>query len=168
MTDDAAFEPTHSVPPDGISTWSTPDPSAAPDNRINPGLPVQVLEETTGWAHVRCSNGWECWVDARLLIATATPPPAAAPTAAPVAVPEPAPPPAPQPESEPASTFAPTHRAPATGLGTREQPDPTLQPSNRIDPGLDIEVLERAGDWARVRCSNGWEIWVDGRYLVAL
>lgn len=37
-------------------------------------LPVQVLEENTGWAHVRCSNGWETWVDARLLVVEASGP----------------------------------------------------------------------------------------------
>jgi hypothetical protein len=27
-------------------------------------------------------------------------------------------------------------------------------------------LLERRGEWAHVRCSNGWEAWVDGRRLV--
>ena len=244
----AAFTPTHAAPPGGMQTWSRPDPSAAPDNQLGGGLPVQLLEETIGWGHVRCSNGWECWVDARLLVALpapasqpvapapappyaplpappvpqpvdATPAPAApaaptpieitpavAPAPAPVPVPAPAPAPAPAPveapvevipppEPEPApvppppepvppppepapsppvepaappapvTLFHATHRAPATGLATREKPDPGKRPNNRIEPGLELQVIERAGDWARIRCSNGWETWVDGRYL---
>ena len=35
-----------------------------------------------------------------------------------------------------------------------------------LDPDLDVEVLEWSGDWARVRCSNGWEAWIDGRPLI--
>jgi len=30
-----------------------------------------------------------------------------------------------------------------------------------------VKVVERAGAWARVVCSNGWTGWVDGRLLVA-
>jgi hypothetical protein len=31
---------------------------------------------------------------------------------------------------------------------------------------LDLVVVERAGDWARVRAVNGWLGWVDGRRIV--
>ena len=75
---------------------------------------------------------------------------------------EPAPPPAPRDE------FHPTHRAPSSGLATRERPDPGRRPNNRIEAGLDLQLIERADGWARVRCSNGWETWVDGRYLADL
>ena len=244
MSNDA-FTATHAAPPGGMQTWSTPDPAAAPDNQLGGGLPVQLLEETVGWGHVRCSNGWECWVDARLLVALGAartrpryphphPHPSPAPAPAPV-VPTPSPPyepllppepqagpgtvemqvppqggatpPAPWPvpvdattvaapapaaapvEAMPAAPPAPaartggrartaagaardeftaTHRAPATGLATRERPDPGKRPNNRIEPGLELQVIERAESWARVRCSNGWETWVDGRYLVDL
>ena len=81
--------------------------------------------------------------------------------AAPAGV-EPAPPPAPRDE------FHPTHRAPSSGLATRERPDPGRRPNNRIEAGLDLQLIERADGWARVRCSNGWETWVDGRYLADL
>jgi hypothetical protein len=56
------------APPDGLPTWSVPDPSRAFDNYLAGGLPVQVVEETTGWAHIRCDNGWEAWVDGRALV----------------------------------------------------------------------------------------------------
>ncbi len=188
------FEPTHTVPPDGVATWATPNPALAPDNRLGAGLPVQLLREHTGWGHVRCSNGWEAWVDARLLVAIPAPtPPTAMPAevtapqpmptevAPPQATPAPAevvptPPPPPPPPPPPAAVepapppaaepeFAPTHLVPPTGLTTRERPDPKHKPDHRLDPGLPLHVVERAGDWARVRCSNGWETWVDGRNL---
>jgi hypothetical protein len=31
---------------------------------------------------------------------------------------------------------------------------------------LELVVVERAGDWARVVAVNGWSGWVDGRRLV--
>ncbi len=34
-----------------------------------------------------------------------------------------------------------------------------------LDPGLPVQVLESWGEWARVRCENGWETWTDGRTL---
>jgi len=34
-------------------------------------LPVMVAERWGDWARVTCSNGWEAWVDARLLLAGA-------------------------------------------------------------------------------------------------
>src|SRR5581483_1050212 len=35
-----------------------------------------------------------------------------------------------------------------------------------LDPALDVRLLERHGDWARVQCSNGWTCWVDGNALI--
>jgi hypothetical protein len=69
---DTAFAPTHHVPDGGIASWSSPDPQRGADGRLAGGLPVRLLEENTGWAHVRCTNGWETWVDARLLVAGAS------------------------------------------------------------------------------------------------
>ena len=61
--------------------------------------------------------------------------------------------------------FRPTHRAPAGGLDAFDAPG-AAAPTARLDPGLDVLVLEQQGDWAHVRCSNGWETWVDARMLV--
>jgi SH3-like domain-containing protein len=58
----------HRVVTGGASWWATPDPQRPPAGRLDPGLAVLVLEETTGWAHVRCENGFECWVDAGVLV----------------------------------------------------------------------------------------------------
>lgn len=64
----SGFTPTHTVPTGGLPTWSSPDPATAADNRLDALVEVQVLEETTGWAHVLCSNGWSAWVDGRQLV----------------------------------------------------------------------------------------------------
>jgi len=130
-----AFSPTHTAPATGLDTWAEPDPNRAPDNRIDAELAVQVLEETTGWARVRCSNGWETWVDATKLVVIDT------------------------------NAFAPTHTAPAGGLETREKPEVDVSPGPRIDAGLPVAVVKTWGDWAKVRCENGWETWVDARAL---
>ena len=63
-----------------------------------------------------------------------------------------------------ASGFPATHRVPATGADAFDAPG-AATPTNRLDPGLDVQVLEQSGDWAHVRCSNGWETWVDARVL---
>jgi hypothetical protein len=62
------FHPTHRVPNSGAPAWEVPDPARAATHRLDPDLPVRLLEQTTGWAHVRCSNGWETWTDAQQLV----------------------------------------------------------------------------------------------------
>jgi hypothetical protein len=65
--------------------------------------------------------------------------------------------------------YSPTHRVPATGLPTWPRPDPALPPENRLEPGLDVMVLElRPDGWAHVRTSNTWTAWIDGRLLEPL
>jgi hypothetical protein len=63
--------------------------------------------------------------------------------------------------------YAPTHDAPESGLPAYAAPDPTQSPVAQLDPGLDVQLLERRADWAHIVCSNGWEAWVDARRLVA-
>jgi hypothetical protein len=78
----AEYRQTHVVPTEGLPAWAGPDGSAAPAATLDSGLDVMLLEQRADWAHVRCSNGWEAWVDARRLVASA-PVPATAPTPAP-------------------------------------------------------------------------------------
>jgi len=61
-----------------------------------------------------------------------------------------------------------THVVPAAGLPAWTDPDPAAAPATRLDPGLDVAVDRREGDWAHVVCSNGWAAWVDGRLLEEL
>jgi hypothetical protein len=63
--------------------------------------------------------------------------------------------------------FTPTHRVPATGMDSWPQADPQVPRGPRIDGGLDVQVLERQGDWTKVVFDNGWSAWVDGRMLAS-
>lgn len=60
--------PTHRVPAGGSAAWPTPDGAQAPAATLAAGLEVLVLSRLdSGWARVRCSNGYEAWVDGRRL-----------------------------------------------------------------------------------------------------
>jgi hypothetical protein len=76
----AEYRQTHVVPTEGLPAWAGPDGSAAPAANLDPGLDVMVLAEQGAWAHIRCSNGWEAWVDGRRLVVSAPAPAQAAPT----------------------------------------------------------------------------------------
>lgn len=132
---EAGFRPTHLAPATGLLAWDAPDPGRTAAHRLDPDLPLQLLEETTGWAHVRCSNGWQTWVDATQLVAI---------------------------------PFRPTHAIPGSGLDARQEPEASRLPDARLDPGLQVEMIEESWGWARVRCSNGWETWVDGAALAPI
>jgi len=107
----AEYRQTHVVPTEGLPAWAGPDGSAPPAANLDPGLDVMVLEEQGSWAQIRCSNGWEAWVDARRLVASppapaaapapAPPPPAATPPPPAAAAPPPPPPTAPTPTTAP-------------------------------------------------------------------
>lgn len=58
---------THVVPAGGLDAWISPDPSTPVAARLEPGLPLQVVATSGGWAQVTASNGWSGWVDARRL-----------------------------------------------------------------------------------------------------
>ena len=47
------------------------------------------------------------------------------------------------------------------------RPDPSAVAGPRIGGGLEVQVVDRLGDWAKVMFDNGWTAWVDGRLLVA-
>jgi hypothetical protein len=64
------------------------------------------------------------------------------------------------------TAFVPTHRVPPTGIDSWPRPDPQAAVGPRIDGGLDVQVVDGLGDWAKVMFSNGWTTWVDGRLLV--
>ena len=63
------WAPSHQVPPAGMAAFGEPSPTATVLTQLDPGLPVQVLERSKRWARVRFENGWECWVEAILLVA---------------------------------------------------------------------------------------------------
>ncbi|MGY4100162.1 SH3 domain-containing protein [Nocardia sp. R16R-3T] len=67
-----------------------------------------------------------------------------------------------------AALWYPTHLAPEGGLDAWAAPDPNLGPITSIDPGVELQILGRAGDWAHIACNNGWTAWVDGRAIQPL
>ena len=62
--------------------------------------------------------------------------------------------------------FAATHSVPAGGLSAFAAPDGSGPSVATLDPRLEVQVVERSDDWARIVCSNGWSAWVDGRQLL--
>jgi hypothetical protein len=62
--------------------------------------------------------------------------------------------------------FQRTHRVPNEGLATWAVPDPAAAAGPRLDPGLEVQVLENLPNgWTHILCANGWSAWVDGRLL---
>ena len=61
--------------------------------------------------------------------------------------------------------FTPTHVVPQGGLPAWNTPDPARAPVANVDAGLEVQIVERVGDWASVTFSNGWTAWVDGSLL---
>jgi len=63
----AGWAATHRAPREGLDAWEHPDPSAPPASELEGGAELQVIESSGEWARVVGDNGWEGWVDGRLL-----------------------------------------------------------------------------------------------------
>ena len=61
------WAPTHRAPPEGMDAWQAPDPAGGPSDDLAGKIELVVMEEAGAWARVRGENGWEGWVDGRLL-----------------------------------------------------------------------------------------------------
>ena len=61
------FTATHVVPPEGMPAWAAPDPATEPVATLAGGVELRVVGESGAWARVVGANGWEGWVDGRLL-----------------------------------------------------------------------------------------------------
>jgi hypothetical protein len=57
------------------------------------------------------------------------------------------------------------YRIPAGGLSAWAEADASVPAVAHLDEGLDVDMVERLGEWGRVVCSNGWSGWVDARLL---
>lgn len=133
----ADYTQTHVVPTEGLPAWAGPDGSVAPAANLDAGLDVMVIDVHADWAHIRCSNGWEAWVDHRRLIvapptAAAPPPPTPAQPAPTQQTPlstQPAPPPPPSQQAPAAAT--PTQQAP---VAPPTQPVPQAAPPTQPGP----------------------------------
>jgi hypothetical protein len=126
----AEYSQTHAVPSEGLPAWSGPDGSGPPAANLDPGLDVMVLESRGQWAHIRCSNGWEAWVDGRRLIVS-QPSPAGAPGAAASA---PAPPPQAATPAPPPPTVAPPPTQTMPAASPAAPPPPPTQPAPQAAP----------------------------------
>jgi hypothetical protein len=62
-----AWEATHRAPREGLDAWTEPNPEAAPAGEVAGQVELQVVGTAGAWAQVRGQNGWEGWVDGRLL-----------------------------------------------------------------------------------------------------
>jgi len=58
---------THRAPREGLDAWVNPDAGTDPASELEGRTGVQVLNTAGAWARVRADNGWEGWVDGRLL-----------------------------------------------------------------------------------------------------
>jgi hypothetical protein len=58
-----------------------------------------------------------------------------------------------------------THRTPREGIDAWNSPDPAVAPASELEGRVEVQLMDTAGEWARVRGQNGWEGWVDGRLL---
>src|SRR5438309_667658 len=61
--------------------------------------------------------------------------------------------------------YQPTHVVPESGVPAWSEPNPELAPVANLDPRLEVQVVDTAGQWAHVQCSNGWTAWVDANRL---
>jgi RsiW-degrading membrane proteinase PrsW (M82 family) len=63
----SVFAPTHRVPVEGLPSWQVPN-GTTPATALAGTLELQLIQQIGDWAHVRASNGWTGWVDARRLL----------------------------------------------------------------------------------------------------
>ncbi|MDI9941724.1 SH3 domain-containing protein, partial [Rhodococcus sp. IEGM 1351] len=139
-----------------MPAWSAPDPDGAPVARLDPGVELHLLERTGDWAHIICTNGWSAWVDGRTMEEPLTGAPTTPPRSQQVhptawSSPDrsrPAPGAAQRVREQP--TWRPTHVVPAGGMPAWSAPDPDGAPVARLDPGVELHLLERTGDWAHI------------------
>ena len=64
--------------------------------------------------------------------------------------------------------WTPTHHVPPAGMRAWAEPDPSLQPTTRLEPAVELVVSEQRGDWANVVGPNEWTGWVDARQLLQI
>lgn len=70
MTESAvggAWVATHRAPREGLDAWASPDPEVAPSSEVAGQVELAVVASAGAWVRVRGQNGWEGWVDGRLL-----------------------------------------------------------------------------------------------------
>ncbi len=147
----ADYSQTHVVPTEGLPAWSGPDGSGPPAATLDPGLDVMLLDRRGDWAQVRCSNGWEAWVDGRRLVASTPGPPPSTVAAAPPppqAPPPTAPTPPPPTQTAPTAATAPPPTQPGPPSAAWGAPGAAAAPAVprptagfRLGPGPIVAVI---------------------------
>jgi hypothetical protein len=73
----------YTAPAGGLAAWAQPSAAAPSIAHIEARVELHLVERSGDWAHIECSNGWQAWVDARLLApVAATPAPPRRPNSA--------------------------------------------------------------------------------------
>jgi SH3-like domain-containing protein len=60
--------------------------------------------------------------------------------------------------------WSPTHVVAVPSMQAWASPDPSA-PAVTLQAGVELQIVERLGDWAHVLAANGWTGWVDSRLL---
>lgn len=61
--------------------------------------------------------------------------------------------------SAPAAAWAPTHEM-KRRADAWAQPDPNAAVAGTLEKRVPVQILECRGDWAHIKCSNGWSAWI--------
>jgi len=157
--------------PDGENLRRSPSGDIV--GRLSSGTLLEEVERIPGWIRVRRT----AWIWGPSLTIAAAPAPAATPSPAPTAPPAASPAPAPSsmagsavPPSPPSGAGTPTALDAASvggapqgwvrsgADGTRILVSPDGDALGRVEPGSDLRVMAREGNWARVQV-EGW-VWM--------
>ncbi|MDP1795671.1 MAG: hypothetical protein Q8K63_16150 [Acidimicrobiales bacterium] len=65
-------------------------------------------------------------------------------------------------------SFEPTHRVGSIAIPTWPTADRSQSTGPELAAGLEVRVVDRQGDLAKVQCSNDWEAWVENASLELL
>jgi predicted lipid-binding transport protein (Tim44 family) len=65
----------------------------------------------------------------------------------------------------PPAGWQPTHVVGSSGVATYAGAEEGGAENGFLVAGLGVQVTEQQGDWARVRCADGRDVWVDARAL---
>lgn len=126
-----------------VNMRAGPSKSTATVTVLQPGEPLQVMEESDGWTYVATLAGETGWVSSRFLGNSAPAPKATA---------------APKSEERSASTGT-TIRA-RGAVTVRSGPSMMSERLFVVEPGERIQIAETRGSWARVILESGISGWV--------
>jgi SH3-like domain-containing protein len=168
----------------GVALRTTPGGDRQPGKGYDEGTTLTVLETRGEWARIRGDDGREGWVLGVTLAPLASGSSASATSVRPGQTPT-------QATAKPTATAGATGRPVAAagtstpaarptqmdgdyrvantdglGVALRTAPNGDRLPGKGYDEGATVTVIERSGDWARIRGPDGREGWVPAATLV--